>query len=204
MVDTCVPEKYAEEAREKGLNLHQLLTEKAKNLRPGESGLVALDWWNGNRSVLVDGKLSGMMLGMTLNTKPEEIYLALLEATAFGTRMIIETFESNGVSVNELFIGGGISEKSPFTMQLYADITKKPIKIAGSPQTPALSSAIYGALAAGKSAGGFDSIPEAVAVMSKVKDFVYLPTRIKRKGMMLYTGSTRFCMIILEEGIMTS
>lgn len=174
-VDTCVPEAYAKQAKEKGISLHQLLTEKAEKILPGESGLVALDWWNGNRSVLVDGKLSGVMLGMTLNTKPEEIYLALLEATAFGTRMIIETFESSGIPVCELFIGGGIAEKSPFVMQLYADITKKPIQIAGSPQTPALSAAIYGALAAGKKEGGFDTIPDAIAVMSKVKDIIYEP-----------------------------
>ena len=111
------------------MNIHQYLTQKAQELLPGESGLVALDWWNGNRSVLVDGKLSGMMVGMTLNTKPEEIYRALIEATAYGTRMIIKTFEESGVPVTELFVAGGIAEKNPFMMQVYSDITRRSIKI---------------------------------------------------------------------------
>ena len=180
-VENCVPAEYEREAKSQGLNLHAYLTQKAALQKPGESGLVALDWWNGNRSVLVDGKLSGLLVGCTLGTKPEDIYRALIEATAYGTRMIIKTFEENDVPVTELFVAGGIAEKNPFMMQVYSDITRKQIKIAGSPQTPALSSAIFGALAAGSTAGGYDRLESAVAVMSKVKDVVYSPNEENSK-----------------------
>ena len=174
-VENCTPADYKAEADSRGIDLHVLLTEKASALKPGESGLVALDWWNGNRSVLVDVDLTGMILGMTLTTKPEEIYRALIEATAFGTRMIIDTFEENGVPVNEFYAAGGIAEKNPFVMQIYADVINREIKISGSPQAPALGSAMFGAVAAGKTAGGFDTIQEAAAVMAKVKDHTYKP-----------------------------
>ncbi len=110
-----------------------------------------------------------MMLGMTLHTKPEEIYRALIEATAFGTRMIIETFRENGVPVEELYAAGGIAEKNPFIMQIYADVTNMDIQLSGSPQAPALGSAIFGALAAGRENGGFSNIAEACAHMGKLK-----------------------------------
>ena len=174
-VENCLPMEYWQAAKEQGVNVHQYVTQKAAQQKPGESGLVALDWWNGNRSVLVDGKLSGMLLGCTLGTKPEDIYRALIEATAYGTRMIIKTFEENDVPVTELFVAGGIAEKNPLMMQIYSDVTKKRIRIAGSPQTPALSAAIFGSLAAGAKAGGFDKLEDAVAVMSKVKDEAYTP-----------------------------
>lgn len=152
-----------------------LLSEKANHQAPGESGLLALDWWNGNRSTLVDADLTGMLLGMTLLTKPEEIYRALVEATAYGTRMIIETFKESGVPIEELYAAGGIAEKNPFVMQIYADVTNMDIKISGSPQAPALGSAIFGALAAGKEKGGYDDIKEAAANMGKLKDITYTP-----------------------------
>jgi len=174
-VENCTPAEYKAEAHHRGIDMHALLTEKASALKPGESGLVALDWWNGNRSVLVDVDLTGMMLGMTLTTKPEEIYRALIEATAYGTRMIIDTFEENGVPVNEFYAAGGIAEKNPFVMQIYADVINREIMISGSPQAPALGSAMFGAVAAGKKAGGFDTIQEAAAVMAKVKDYSYKP-----------------------------
>ncbi|MCU0377472.1 MAG: ribulokinase [Bacteroidales bacterium] len=174
-VENCTPAGYKAEADERGIDLHALLTEKAARLKPGESGLIALDWWNGNRSVLVDVDLTGMILGMTLTTKPEEIYRALIEATAFGTKMIINTFEENGVPVDEFYAAGGIAEKNPFVMQIYADIINKEIRISGSPQAPALGSAMFGAVAAGKAAGGFDTIQEAAAIMAKVKDYTYKP-----------------------------
>lgn len=142
---------------------------------PGESGLLALDWWNGNRSTLVDADLTGMLLGMTLLTKPEELYRALVEATAYGTRMIIETFRESGVPIEELYAAGGIAEKNPFVMQIYADVTNMDIKISGSPQAPALGSAIFGALAAGKENGGYDDVTEAAAHMGKLKDISYTP-----------------------------
>lgn len=174
-VKTCVPQAYREEAEDKNISIHELLSEKANLQAPGESGLLALDWWNGNRSTLVDANLTGMLLGMTLLTKPEEIYRALVEATAYGTRMIIETFKESGVPIEELYAAGGIAEKNPFVMQIYADVTNMDIKISGSPQAPALGSAIFGALAAGKENGGYDDIKEAAAHMGKLKDISYTP-----------------------------
>jgi L-ribulokinase len=174
-VENCTPAEYKAEADARGIDLHALLTEKAARLKPGESGLMALDWWNGNRSVLVDVDLTGMIAGMSLTTRPEEIYRALIEATAYGTRMIIETFEENGVPVDEFYAAGGIAEKNPFIMQIYADVIGMEIKISGSPQAPALGSAMFGAVAAGKAVGGFDTIRDAAAVMAKVRDYTYKP-----------------------------
>lgn len=174
-VENSVPADYKEAAKAEGKNIHQYLTEKASQLKVGESGLVALDWWNGNRSVLVDVDLTGMMLGMTLATKPEEIYRALIEATAFGKKIIIETFEESGVPIHELYACGGISWKNPMMMQIYADVTDKEIFISASDQTPALGAAMFGAVAAGKEKGGYDTIFEAAKVMGKVKEESYKP-----------------------------
>ncbi|MBI9012272.1 MAG: ribulokinase [Clostridiales bacterium] len=174
-VVNCVPESYINEASDRGIGIHQLLEEKASRLEPGESGLLALDWWNGNRSTLVDTNLTGMFLGMTLLTKPEEMYRALIEATAFGKRMIIETFREAGVPVNELYACGGLPEKNKMLMQIYSDVTNMEIKISESKQTPALGSAMFGAVAAGKEAGGYDSIVEAAKNMAKVKEESFNP-----------------------------
>lgn len=173
--ENCVPAKYEREADARGINIHQLLEEKAAQLKPGESGLVALDWWNGNRSVLVDVDLTGMLIGATLLTKPEEIYRALIEATAYGTRVIIEAFEANGVPVNELVACGGLPEKNRLLMQIYADITGREFKLAASAQAPAVGSAMFGAVAAGKAAGGFDSIFDAAPIMGSLKDESFVP-----------------------------
>ena len=180
-VENCVPKSYYDEAERKGVDVFGLLAEKADKLGPGESGLIALDWWNGNRSVLVDVDLTGVMLGMTLQTKPEEMYRALVEATAFGTRKIIETFRENGVRVDEFYASGGISQKSSLTMQIYSDIIGMPIYIAGSKQGPALGSAIFGAVAAGKAAGGYDDVADAAQVMGKLDDKVYTPNSAHTK-----------------------
>lgn len=175
--DHCLPQEYYEKAKESKMDIHGYLQKLAAELKPGQSGLLALDWWNGNRSILVDADLTGVMIGMTLQTKPEEMYRALVEATAYGTRVIIRNFEEHGVPVEELYTAGGIAEKSPFMMQLYADIIKKPIRISGSAQGPALGSAIFGAVAAGSKSGGFDSIFEASEKMGKLKDAVYRPNK---------------------------
>ena len=175
LVQNCVPGSYYDEAEKKGITIYQLLTEKAEKLKPGESGLLALDWWNGNRSVLVDGELSGIMVGFTLNTKVEEIFRTLVEATAYGTRKIIETFEESGIPIDELIIAGGIAKKNPFMMQIYADVTRKSIVIAPSVQLPARSSAIYGAVAAGKSAGGFDNVFDAIEKLAEKPEIFYKP-----------------------------
>jgi L-ribulokinase len=174
-VETCTPASYEDEAQKRGIDIHQLLEEKAAKLKPGESGLLALDWWNGNRSVLVDVDLTGLLLGATLATKPEEIYRALIEATAFGTRVIVDTFQQNNVPVNELVACGGLPEKNKLLMQIYADVTGRAIKVTASTQTPALGSAMFGAVAAGKSAGGYDSIYEAAQTMAHLKQESYKP-----------------------------
>ncbi len=174
-INNCVPESYYDEARDKGINIHDLLSQKAQGLAVGESGLIALDWWNGNRSVLVDADLTGMIIGCTLLTKPEEIYRALIEATAFGTRMIIDNFEERGVPIKELYAAGGIAHKNPFLMQIYSDVTNREIRISASSQTPALGSAMFGAVAAGKERGGYDSIVDAAREMARLKDLVYRP-----------------------------
>lgn len=173
--ENCVPASYEKEAEAKGINIHQLLEQKAAALKPGESGLLALDWWNGNRSVLVDVDLTGLLIGATLLTKPEEIYRALIEATAYGTRVIVETLEENDVPVWELVAAGGLPEKNKLLMQIYADVTGREFKISGSDQTPALGSAMFGAVAAGKSNGGYDDIYEAAPVMGKLKEYSYKP-----------------------------
>ena len=180
-VENCVPAEYQNEADNRDVSVHKVLREKASTLKPGESGLLALDWWNGNRSVLVDVDLTGMMLGMTLHTKPEEIYRALIEATAYGTRMIIETFRNSGVAIDSLFAAGGIAEKDPLMMQIYADVTGMEIKIAKSDQSPALGSAMFGAVAAGADKGGYDTIFEAAAAIGGVKDKSYKPNNENSK-----------------------
>jgi L-ribulokinase len=154
---------------------HEALTEKAAKLKPGQSGLLALDWNNGNRTVLVDQRLTGLLVGQTLHTKPEEIYRALIEATAFGALTIINRFEEYGVKVTEVINCGGIAEKNPLIMQIYADVTGREMKISRSAQTCALGSAIAGAVVAGKESGGYDSVPDAQAAMCAVKETTFRP-----------------------------
>jgi L-ribulokinase len=174
-VENCVPGAYEREAARQGINVHQLLEGKAAQLAVGESGLLALDWWNGNRSTLVDVDLTGMLLGATLATKPEEIYRALIEATAYGTRVIVEAFEDNGVAVNEIVATGGLPDRNRLLMQIYADVTGREIVVAGTSQAGGLGSAMFGAVAAGKGRGGYDTIFEAAKEMARLKDIVYRP-----------------------------
>ena len=154
---------------------HEVLTKKAAKLRPGASGLLALDWNNGNRTILVDQRLTGLLLGQTLHTKPEEIYRALIEATAFGALTIIKRFEEYGVRIDEVRNCGGIAEKNPLVMQIYADVTGLEMKIARSAQTCALGSAIAGAVAAGAAAGGHPDFAAAQAAMSGIKPRTFKP-----------------------------
>jgi L-ribulokinase len=174
-VKNCAPATYQEEARVRGIDIHQLMEEKAALRRPGENGLLALDWWNGNRSVLVDVDLTGILLGATLATSTEDIYRALIEATAYGTRMIIDTFQENGVAVDEIVACGGLPERNRLLMQIYADVTGREIRTSASQQTPALGSAMFGAVAAGRAAGGHDSIYEAAEHMARLKDEAFKP-----------------------------
>ncbi|MEN6482876.1 MAG: ribulokinase [Anaerolineaceae bacterium] len=174
-VENCLPTQYSNEAEQRGMDVHQLLEEKAARLKPGESGLIALDWWNGNRSVLVDVDLTGMLIGMTLATKPEEIYRALIEATAYGTRKIIESFNQNGVPVHEIVATGGLPDKNKLLMQIYADVMGMPVKIPAAKQTPAVGSAMFAAVAAGSAAGGYDDIFTASKFMARLRDEAYQP-----------------------------
>ncbi len=154
---------------------HEALTRKAARIRPGASGLLALDWNNGNRTVLVDQRLTGLLLGQTLHTRPEEIYRALIEATAFGALTIIDRFRRYGVGIDEVINCGGIAEKNPLVMQIYADVTGLEMKIARSAQTCALGSAIAGAVAAGPAAGGYQDFAAAQAAMCGIKAKTYVP-----------------------------
>lgn len=174
-VETSVPPAYWQEARERGIDIHALLEEKAARIGPGESGLLALDWWNGNRSVLVDADLSGLLLGATLSTRPEEVYRALIESTAFGTNMIVHNFRDHGVPVDELYACGGLPERNRLVMQIYADVTGMPIRVSASAQAPALGSAMFGAVAAGADAGGYDDIVSAARAMARLRDEVFRP-----------------------------
>ncbi len=173
-VANSVPPAYHEEAVRRGLSLHDVLAEKAAALRPGDTGLLALDWWNGNRSTLVDAGLSGLLVGCTLATRAEEIYRALIEATAFGTRVIIEAFTGQGIPVESIVTGGTLT-KNAFLMQTYADVTGREMAVAGSEQVTALGAAMLGAVAAGKTGGGYDSLGEAVARMAPPPARVYRP-----------------------------
>jgi L-ribulokinase len=150
--------------------LHAALSEEAASLKPGQSGLVALDWNNGNRTILVDPRLSGLIVGQTLHTTRAEIYRALIEATAFGARAIIERMTEYGVPVERVVCCGGIAEKNDLFMQIYADVLGHPMLIAGSPQTPALGSAISAAVAAGTDAGGHATFEAAQERMSSLKE----------------------------------
>ncbi|MEU7530027.1 ribulokinase [Saccharothrix sp. NPDC042600] len=169
-VNHGVPPEYHERARERGIGVHELLTELAAGQEIGEHGLIALDWHSGNRSVLVDHELSGVVVGQTLATRAEDTYRALLEATAYGTRMVIDAFTDSGVPVTELVIAGGLV-KNALLMQIYADVTNLPLSVIGSEQGPALGSAMHAAVAA----GAFPDIVAAAAAMGKVERSVYEP-----------------------------
>lgn len=177
LVQNMTPKAYEEEAKSLDQNIHTYLTNKARELEVGESGLLALDWWNGVRSVLDDSSLSGLLIGATLTTKPEEVYRALIEATAYGTRKIVETFEENGIEIKELYASGGIASKNDLMMQIYADVTGKPVRICGSEQPVALGAAMYGAVAASEEDGGYKDIFEASKVMARLKDQMYEPIK---------------------------
>jgi L-ribulokinase len=165
-----VPGEYTAEAAERGLSIHEYLTELAAGQEVGEHGLVALDWHSGNRSVLVDHDLSGVVIGLTLATRPEEIYRALVESTAFGTRMIVETLVESGVPIEEFVAAGGLL-KNKWLMQTYADVLRRPITVLTSEQGPALGSAIHAAVAA----GAYPDIQAASEAMGKVERAAYVP-----------------------------
>lgn len=171
LVDNAVPPEYHAAAKAEGMDLHQYLEREASKQKVGEHGLIALDWWNGNRSTLVDADLTGLLVGATLATRAPDIYRALIEATAFGTRVIIEAFEQRGVPVNDLVAAGGLPDKNALLRQIYADVTGRGFKLAGSAQAPALGSAMHAAVAAGV----YPNIQAAAEAMGKLKDEVVQP-----------------------------
>ncbi len=174
--NTQVPSEYQQEAKEQKISIHELLSNKASKLKAGESGLLALDWLNGCRTPLVDAELSGLVMGLTLSTKPEEIYRALIEATAFGNRLIIENFEEQAIEIERIVSGGGLTKNS-FLMQIYADILQREIEVAGSKQPSALGAAMLAAVAAGK----YANLKQAIANMSPKPEKIYYPN-LKNKN----------------------
>jgi len=172
-IKNSVPYTYFKEAKSKNISVFNYLTELASKLKPGESGILCLDWLNGNRSILMDADLSGLILGVKLLTKPEEIYRAIIEATAFGTRKIIEAFESSGIRIESLFACGGLAQKNEMLMQIYSDVTGRKINIARSTQTGCLGSAMHAAVAAGY----YKDIKEAAKYMSHLKDRKFIPNK---------------------------
>ena len=170
-VEQAVPPDYHAAAEKAGVGLHEYLTAQAAQQQAGEHGLLALDWWNGNRSVLVDADLGGLLVGATLGTTAPDIYRALIEATAFGTREIITAFEEAGIPVEDIVAAGGLAEKNRLLLQIYADVCGKTIRVAGSSQAPALGSAMHAAVAAGI----YADIESAAARMGKVREEVVRP-----------------------------
>ncbi len=164
-VDALTPADVQQEAARRGVSAHDVLSERAASLRPGETGLVALDWWNGNRSTLVDADLSGLLVGATLATRPEHVYRALIEATAFGTRVVVDALREGGVPVTRMVAGGGLT-RNTLLMQIYADVLGLDIEVAGAAQASGLGAAMLGAVAAGSAAGGYASIEDAAEAMA--------------------------------------
>jgi L-ribulokinase len=176
-IEQAVPAQIVDLARAAKVSVHDYLSAEAGKLKAGETGLLALDWWSGNRSVLVDSSLTGLILGLTTHTRPHHIYRALIEATAFGTRKIVEAFTSKGLAINELVASGGLAQKNPVLMQIYADILQRPITVATSEQSSAFGAAMWGAVAAGL----HPNIHEAAAHMVKPSKKVYCPNRPLKK-----------------------
>lgn len=176
MVKHAVPPEYHQGAQSAGMDLHQYLTQEAAKQKPGEHGLLALDWINGNRSVLVDAGLSGLIVGLTLGTRAPDIYRALIESTAYGTRVIIEAFEKSGIPINEYVVAGGL-QKNKMLMQIYADVLGRPLSVIASEQGPALGSAMHAAVAA----GAYPDIQAAAEKMGKVHRNVYAPIAANQK-----------------------
>ncbi|NLJ81024.1 MAG: ribulokinase [Firmicutes bacterium] len=174
-VEQAVPGSYQNAAREAGKDIFGYLEEMAWQLPLGKTGLLALDWWRGNRSVLNNASLTGLIIGLTMETKPEEIYLALLESTAFGARRIIESFKERGLAVEQIRACGGLPKKNKLLAQIYADVMKCPIEIAASDYTSALGMAMWAGVAAGPEKGGYENIEAAVEKMAPQAVTTYYP-----------------------------
>lgn len=176
-VNNCVSQRYETEAKERQISIHQLLTEKLKGYKAGQSGLLALDWFNGVRTPLADFNLNGMIMGMNLQTRPEEIYLALIESTAYGTRLIMEQFEKAGIQIDSVMLSGGIPLKNPMLVQVYADILNRDVRISGTSQACALGAAILGTAAAPAQVTGYKNIYEIIEKLGKRSEKVWHPRK---------------------------
>lgn len=174
-MENCLPAACREEAAGRNMSVFQWMDEKAGRLKPGSSGVIALDWWNGCRSVLMDSDLGGCLFGMTLQTRPEEIYRALMEGIAFGKRMIIEQMEMAGVRCRQLYATGGVAQKNPLIMQIMADVLGREIRVPAIANGSCMGSAMFGAVAAGRKGGGYDTIEEAVEAMGPPVGKIYIP-----------------------------
>ena len=197
-VNNCVPESYASEAKKNGKNLFEYLTEKAAELKVGQSGLLALDWFNGSRSPYADYDLTSMILGLNLNTKPEEIFRAILEGTVFGTKRILDFYEEAGVKIGEIIASGGIARKNPFLMQMYADVIGKEIKIAKSTQAGAKGSAVLGSVVGGY----FETVKAAAEKLSDGCEITYTPCKENtEKYLKLYDEYKTLSKYFAEENL---
>jgi L-ribulokinase len=175
VVRRMVPPAYHEEAERRGISLYALLEEAAAKQRPGEHGLLLLDWWNGVRTTLVDAELSGLIVGATLATTAPELYRAAIEATAYGTRHIVENFEQHGVPVTRIVAAGGLAEQNRLLMQIYADVLNRELRVVKSSQAGALGAAVLGAVAAGAAQGGHADILSATQAMGGLREAVFTP-----------------------------
>ena len=171
-INNSLPERYLKQAEKQGLNAHQYLRSLAEKQKIGEHGLIALDWWNGSRSITLNNDLSGMIIGLSLSSKPEDIYRALLESTAFGIRRIFDCFLSQNVKINRICATGGIASKDPLLMQICASVLNMPIESLASSQATALGSAIYGAVAS----GAYSSVKSASESMKRPVERIYYPS----------------------------
>jgi L-ribulokinase len=194
-MENCVPAGYAAEAKERGISLFQLLDEKAAGLKPGGNGLLVLDWWNGNRAPYNDFDLSGIILGLTLKTKPEEIYRAIIESCAFAARTVRDLYQNGGITIHDIRAGGGIARKNPMLMQLYADVLGTPIRVADSAQPGAKGGAIFAAVASGV----YDDVYKAAEVLADQCETVYVPREDNRRTYdALYEEYRRLCVYFAE------
>ena len=176
-IEKHLPKQYFDEANKLGLNIYSYMEKKIREIPKEKNKLIALDWWNGNRSILVDPELTGLIVGYTLQTTPEEIYRALIEATAFGKLKTIETYESNKIKINRLIACGGLATKNRFLLETYANVLQRPIYYTKEEYAPALGAAIFGALAAGSNNDGYDFMNEATKHMSHIESKPIMPNK---------------------------
>jgi len=194
-IKNCVPESYTTEAKSRGISIYTLLNERAGAMLPGDNGIIALDWWNGNRCPYANFDLSGVILGLSLKTKPEDIYRGLIECTAYGAKAILDCFQSQGVIINELYAAGGISKKNPFLMQIYSDVFGMPIHVSDSTQVGAKGSALLASVAGGY----FDTLEAAAAVVPDGCSTVYYPSKENsQKYQKLYQEYRTLCKYFAE------